>query len=347
MGCRSRARDDDAAPVASRGGRLPARAAWPTLDRVIDAAIAEKAFPGGVRRGRARDGALVHLRAFGRLSYDADAAAVTDRHDLRPGQPDQGRRHHHHGHDAGGRGPARPRQARARVPAAASAAEPRTRVTVRQLLTHSSGIDWWAPLYKEHRGPGRPTSSASRRWTWRTSRARSRSTATWGSCCWARSWSAWRASRSTPSRAAGSSGPLGMKDTQLPRRRRRCVAAHRADRERPLARAGRARRGARRERVRDRRRRAARGPLRHRARPGAVRADAAERRRLRPPALRLARDASRRSRGPRACRARRARSAGTRRTARTPPARSCRRARSGTRASRARRCGSTPSAGCS
>jgi CubicO group peptidase (beta-lactamase class C family) len=37
--------------------------------------VAEKAFPGGVV-AVGKDGALVHLRAYGRLSYDADAAEV-------------------------------------------------------------------------------------------------------------------------------------------------------------------------------------------------------------------------------------------------------------------------------
>jgi CubicO group peptidase (beta-lactamase class C family)/beta-glucosidase-like glycosyl hydrolase len=44
-------------------------------DAVIDRALAEKAFPGGVL-AVGKDGALVHLRPFGRQTYDAGAPAV-------------------------------------------------------------------------------------------------------------------------------------------------------------------------------------------------------------------------------------------------------------------------------
>src|SRR5262245_45831749 len=44
-------------------------------DAVVDRALSEKAFPGGVL-AVGKDGALVHLRPFGRLSYDAGAAPV-------------------------------------------------------------------------------------------------------------------------------------------------------------------------------------------------------------------------------------------------------------------------------
>jgi beta-N-acetylhexosaminidase len=117
------------------------------LDRVLDAAVAEKAFPGGVV-AVGKDGALVHLRAVGKLSYDADAAATApdtlydlasltkvivtttmammlvddDLLDL-------------------------DKPVRAFLPRFKGGAK--DAVTVRQLLTHSSGIDWWAPLYKE------------------------------------------------------------------------------------------------------------------------------------------------------------------------------------------------------
>jgi beta-glucosidase-like glycosyl hydrolase/CubicO group peptidase (beta-lactamase class C family) len=48
------------------------------VDRVIEDAIAARAFPGGVA-AVGRDGTLVHLKGYGRLSYDADAAAVDER----------------------------------------------------------------------------------------------------------------------------------------------------------------------------------------------------------------------------------------------------------------------------
>src|SRR4029453_14173216 len=116
-------------------------------DRVIEKAVADKSFPGGVV-AVGKDGALVHLRAFGRLSYDADAAAVRDDtiYDLASltkvvvtttmammlvdeGSLDLDK------------------PVRAFLPQFRGGAK--DRVTVRQLLTHSSGIDWWAPLYKE------------------------------------------------------------------------------------------------------------------------------------------------------------------------------------------------------
>lgn len=120
------------------------------LDRVLDAAVAEKAFPGAVV-AIGKDGALVHLRALGKLSYDADAAPVAndtiydlasltkvvvtttmammlvDEELLDLDKP-----------------------VRAFLPRFRGGAK--DAVTVRQLLTHSSGIDWWAPLYKELEG---------------------------------------------------------------------------------------------------------------------------------------------------------------------------------------------------
>ena len=44
-------------------------------DRVVEAAVGERAFPGAVL-AVGRDGALVHLRPFGRLTYEADAPPV-------------------------------------------------------------------------------------------------------------------------------------------------------------------------------------------------------------------------------------------------------------------------------
>ena len=117
------------------------------LDRVLDSALAEKAFPGGVV-AVGKDGALVHLRAVGRLSYDADAAAVTNDtlYDLASLTKvivtttmammlvDEGLLD-------------LDKPVRAFLPRFRGGAK--DSVTVRQLLTHSSGIDWWAPLYQE------------------------------------------------------------------------------------------------------------------------------------------------------------------------------------------------------
>jgi len=132
------------APGGFRPGGLEA------VDAIVEAAVAERAFPGGVL-AVGRDGALVHLRAFGRLSYDPGAAEVaTDTlYDLASltkvvvtttlsmilvdeGKLDLDARVH------------------AFFPAFSGPAK--ERVTVRHLLTHSGGLLWWAPLYKELKG---------------------------------------------------------------------------------------------------------------------------------------------------------------------------------------------------
>jgi CubicO group peptidase (beta-lactamase class C family) len=118
------------------------------VDAIVEAAVAERAFPGGVL-AVGRDGALVHLRAFGRLSYDPGAAEVaTDTlYDLASLTKvvvtttlsmilvDEG------SHST----PVCTRSSRPSGPA-------KEQVTVRHLLTHSGGLQWWAPLYKEVRG---------------------------------------------------------------------------------------------------------------------------------------------------------------------------------------------------
>jgi beta-glucosidase-like glycosyl hydrolase/CubicO group peptidase (beta-lactamase class C family) len=120
------------------------------VDSVMEGAVAAKAFPGGVV-AVGKDGALVHLRAFGRLSYDADAPEVrTDTiYDLASLTKvivtatvamilvDEGRL------DL-----ARP--VSAFLPRFRGA--DKERVTVENLLTHSSGLDWWEPLYKDTKG---------------------------------------------------------------------------------------------------------------------------------------------------------------------------------------------------
>jgi len=118
-------------------------------DAVLDRYLAEKAFPGGVL-AVGQDSALVQLQPFGKLSYDENAAPVqastiydlasltkvvatttmamilVDEGKLSLAKPVRDFIPAFHGGD-------------------------KDRVTVWHLLTHSSGIDWWAPLYKEAR----------------------------------------------------------------------------------------------------------------------------------------------------------------------------------------------------
>lgn len=120
------------------------------VDGIVRAAVAARAFPGGVV-AVGKDGALAHLQAFGRLSYDAGAAEVAPDtiYDLASltkvvvtttlsmilvdeGKLDLDARVH------------------AFFPAFSGPAK--ERVTVRHLLTHSGGLVWWAPLYKEVQG---------------------------------------------------------------------------------------------------------------------------------------------------------------------------------------------------
>jgi beta-glucosidase-like glycosyl hydrolase/uncharacterized protein YbbC (DUF1343 family) len=121
------------------------------VDRLLDEFVEEGAFPGGVVAVGHR-GALVHLHPFGRLSYDEGAPAVEANtiYDLASLTKvvattmmamilvDEGRL------DLDEkvqdflplfRGPGK------------------EDVTVRHLLTHRSGVDWWAPLYEELQGP--------------------------------------------------------------------------------------------------------------------------------------------------------------------------------------------------
>ena len=120
------------------------------VDAVVEAGVASRAFPGGVL-AVGRDGALAHLRAFGRLTYDpgADEVATDTVYDLASltkvvvtttlsmilvdeGKLDLDARVH------------------AFFPTFSGPAK--ERVTVRQLLSHSGGLEWWAPLYKEVAG---------------------------------------------------------------------------------------------------------------------------------------------------------------------------------------------------
>jgi CubicO group peptidase (beta-lactamase class C family) len=116
----------------------------------VAAAVEARAFPGAVLTVGRRD-SLVHLRAFGRLSYDPDAAEVRPDtlYDLASLTKviatttvamilvDEGRL-----------------ELEARVasffPGFHGGAK--DRVTLRQLLSHSGGLQWWAPLYRELKG---------------------------------------------------------------------------------------------------------------------------------------------------------------------------------------------------
>ncbi|MGE0640456.1 MAG: glycoside hydrolase family 3 N-terminal domain-containing protein [Thermoanaerobaculia bacterium] len=120
------------------------------LDRVIERFVDAHAFPGAVI-AVGRHGKLAHLRAFGRLTYDDDApAARTDTiYDMASVTKvvvtttlvmmmvDEGRLDL----DA---------PVQSFLPGFVG--RDKERVTVRHLLTHSSGIDWWAPLYRELHG---------------------------------------------------------------------------------------------------------------------------------------------------------------------------------------------------
>ena len=120
------------------------------VDRVLDRLVEEGAFPGGVV-AVGYQGALVHLHPFGRLSYDQDAPAVEAMiiYDLASVTKvvatttmamilfDEGRLDLDEKVQdflPGFRGPGK------------------EKVTVRHLLTHSAGIEEWAPLYEEVEG---------------------------------------------------------------------------------------------------------------------------------------------------------------------------------------------------
>jgi len=120
------------------------------VDRLLEGYVESRAFPGAVV-AIGRRGVLAHLAAFGRLGYDPDAAPVRvdTIYDLASLTKvvgtttatmmmiDEGRLD---------------------LDAPVQSFLPRfvgpgkEAVTVRHLLTHSSGIDWWAPLYQELRG---------------------------------------------------------------------------------------------------------------------------------------------------------------------------------------------------
>jgi CubicO group peptidase (beta-lactamase class C family) len=119
-------------------------------ESVVREAVAARAFPGAVL-AVGKDGVLAHLGAYGRLSYDDDAEAVrTDTiYDLASLTKvivtttmamilvDEGKLDIH-------------KPVSAFLPEFRGGAK--DKVTVWHLLTHSAGVDWWAPLYKDTAG---------------------------------------------------------------------------------------------------------------------------------------------------------------------------------------------------
>ncbi len=119
-------------------------------DRILDQAVQRRAFPGGVL-AVGRRGLLAHLRAFGRLSYAPDSPGVREDtlYDIASLTKvvattsmammlvDAGRLD-------------LDKPVRDFIPRFLGGAK--DRVSVRHLLTHSSGLDWWAPLYTDTRG---------------------------------------------------------------------------------------------------------------------------------------------------------------------------------------------------
>jgi beta-N-acetylhexosaminidase len=132
------------APAAEAGFRADGLA---EVERVMEDALAKRAFPGAVL-AVGKDSALVHLKAYGRFTYDAWSSAVQPDtiYDLASLTKvvatttaamilvDEGRL------DLS-------KPVGAFLPAFRGGAK--DRVTVAHLLTHSSGIDWWAPLHLE------------------------------------------------------------------------------------------------------------------------------------------------------------------------------------------------------
>jgi beta-glucosidase-like glycosyl hydrolase/CubicO group peptidase (beta-lactamase class C family) len=120
-------------------------------DRVVEKGVSARAFPGAVL-AVGKDGALVHLQAFGGLEYGNKTAltrldTIYDLASLTKVVAtttaamilvDEGRL------DLS-------RAVRTFLPGFSGAGK--ESVTVEQLLTHSAGVDWWGPLYKELSGP--------------------------------------------------------------------------------------------------------------------------------------------------------------------------------------------------
>jgi CubicO group peptidase (beta-lactamase class C family) len=120
------------------------------VDRIADEGLASKAFPGGVL-AVGKDSALVHLRPFGRFSYETDAppvkadtiydvaslTKVVATTTMAMILVDEGKLDLR-------------KPVSAFIPSFRGGAK--DKVTVENLLTHSSGLEGWAPLYKEAQG---------------------------------------------------------------------------------------------------------------------------------------------------------------------------------------------------
>ena len=118
---------------------------------VVQRGVDERAFPAAVVEVGTRDGVLWQ-QAFGRLDYDADSARHATGHDFRSRVADESDRDDEP-RDAAGRAAARSRLS---DPIADWIPEwrgkDREHVTLRSLLTHSSGSDRMAPLLSRPHG---------------------------------------------------------------------------------------------------------------------------------------------------------------------------------------------------
>ncbi|HEY3120210.1 MAG TPA: glycoside hydrolase family 3 N-terminal domain-containing protein [Vicinamibacteria bacterium] len=120
------------------------------LDGVMQSSVAAQAFPGGVL-AVGKDGALAYLKPYGRISYDKDSPSVREDtiYDLASLTKVIG---------AATTAMILVDEGKLDLSKPVSAFLPKFRggakdkVTVEQLLTHSAGLDWWAPLYKELKG---------------------------------------------------------------------------------------------------------------------------------------------------------------------------------------------------
>ena len=157
------------------------------------------------------------------------------------------------------------------------------------LLTHSSGVDWWGPLYKELSG----AEAYKRRIESMDLVYEPGTRSLYSDLGIFLLGEVLEAVAGEPLQAFARRRilePLGMKDTTYRPGPELLAVPDRSHRGRSLARAGAARRGPRRERLCPGRGGSSRGALRQRPRPGAVRADARGGRHLRGTPDRLPRD---------------------------------------------------------
>ncbi len=131
-----------------RAGDATADAKLKPAYDVLDRAVADHAFPGGVLAVGLRGELQVH--AFGRQTYDASFTGSHARHDLRCRLTDQGCRYHDARGHAGRSWAHRARSCPWRVTFPSGTPDPTPsgarHVTVRHLLTHSSGL----PAHKDY-----------------------------------------------------------------------------------------------------------------------------------------------------------------------------------------------------